>query len=62
LSVARNGRALFRTDAPAEIRRVTFSGVRVDFEIRASQRVGVRVGSAGPQYFQPGVTPGSGRL
>jgi hypothetical protein len=62
LSVARNGQALFKTDAPVEIRRVAFSGNRVDFEIRASQRVGLIVGGGRTEYFQPGVTPGSGRL
>jgi hypothetical protein len=62
LLVARNGRELFRTDAPAEIRHVTFPGDRVDFEIRSARRVGLRVGGSRTEYFPPGLARGSGRL
>lgn len=62
LEVKRDGRALFATDAPAEIRHVRFGNGSVDFEIRCSRGVGLRVGGGGAEQFGPGVTRGSGRL
>jgi hypothetical protein len=62
LHVKRDNRPLFTTDAPAEIRQVRFSAGRVDFEVRARQRVRVKVGTGEAREFGPGVTRGTAAL
>jgi hypothetical protein len=60
LLVKRDGRPLFTTDAPAEIRHVEFASGRVDFEVRARRPVRLRVGDRAPREFGPGLTRASG--
>jgi hypothetical protein len=56
LVVQRDGRLLFDSDTPAEIRRVRFSGGRVDCEVRTSRQLRLRIGKEAPRQFMPGVT------
>ena len=56
LEVRRDGKALFSADAPVEIRHVTFRGKQVKGEIRTDKEIQLRIGAAGPQRFEPGVS------
>jgi len=58
LEVKRQGRPLFATDAPAEIRKVEFAGDEVRFEVRANQPVKIRVAGRPPREFPAGVSRG----
>jgi len=56
LTVKRDGRPLFATTAPAEIRQVQFPGHRVRCEVRAGRAGQLRVGTGAPRTFGAGVT------
>ena len=58
LEVKRQGRPLFASDAPVEIRHVEFSGDEVRFEVRANKPVKIRVNNHPPREFPAGVSRG----
>jgi len=62
LDVKRDGKLLFSTDGPAEIRRVQLTGPVVSAEVRAIQEVTVQVGNDKPQRLPVGLTKISGSL
>jgi glycogen debranching enzyme len=62
LTVARNRKALFAADAPAEIRRVTFESGAVRFELRCQRPLRLRVGGGAAQQFPAGLSRGAGRI
>jgi len=56
LTVKRDGRPLFATTLPAEIRQVQFLGKRVRCEVRAGRTGQLRIGTGEPRTFAAGVT------
>jgi hypothetical protein len=58
LEVRRDGRFLFGTDVPVEIRRVTFKDQRVSFELRAPRPVKLRVGDTAARDYPAGTSRG----
>ena len=56
LEVSKDGQMLFAADAPVEIRRVTFVGDQVRFEVRAAKPVRIRVRNNPPKGFAAGLS------
>ena len=56
LRVKRNGKALFATDVPVEIRHVTFDAGRPRGEIRAKRAGKLWIGTGAPREFPQGVS------
>ena len=52
----RDGKALFATDLPVEIRHVVFDGGRLSGEIRAKRAGKLWIGTRAPREFPPGVS------
>ena len=59
LKVARDGKELFESNAPVEIRNVRFMQGRVLFEVRARREVTVRAGAGRPRAYPAGLTTSS---
>ncbi|HZP01761.1 MAG TPA: trehalase family glycosidase [Terriglobia bacterium] len=62
LEVKRDGRLLFTSNVPAEIRHVEFEGDRVRYEIRAGRAGKLRVGMDAVREFPAGLSRGEGRI
>jgi hypothetical protein len=62
LEVHRDGRRLFATDSPVEIRHVEFHPDEVSFEVRTRKPVKVWVGSGPAQQFPAGLSRGRARI
>ena len=56
LQVKRNGKALFATDVPVEIRHVVFEAGRPRGEIRAERAGKLWIGTGAPREFPQGVS------
>lgn len=52
----RNGKPLFATDVPVEIRHVVFEGGRPSGEIRAKHAGKLWIGTGAPREFPQGVS------
>ena len=62
LEVHRDGRRLFATDSPVEIRHVEFHPGEVSFEVRSRKPVKVWAGSGPAQEFPAGLSRGRARI
>jgi hypothetical protein len=62
LEVLRDGKKLFATDIPVEIRHVEFREGTVTAEVRSKRSGKINVGSGPQRPFSPGLTKISGRL
>ena len=62
LRVKRDGKQLFATNGPVELRHVRFSPGSVSFEVRSNRPVDVHVGSGPSRRFEAGVSRASGSI
>lgn len=54
LEVHRDGKLLFRADAPVEIKHVQFNGTKVTGQVRTAKEVHLQIGTGGAQKFSAG--------
>lgn len=59
MEVRRDGRFMFASDAPLEIRHVRSEGKQVHFEVRTSRPARIRAGKGPERLYPPGVTTAS---
>jgi hypothetical protein len=62
LRVKRDGKRLFTTNRPVELRHVEFSPGRVSFEVRSSGPADVRAGKDPSRRFEAGVSRASAAI
>jgi hypothetical protein len=62
LLVRRDGRQLFRSDGPVEVRHVRVSGARVAFEVRTRDRVALQAGRGSSRTYEAGLSRGFGEI